>query len=81
MDNDQSAARVARIEAAAAAEQEMISAEHDAERVLGKAESRLADAMKVLKRAQREVDERQKRVDEARAMLTAVQKRRADGPG
>jgi hypothetical protein len=73
--------RTALIEAAAAAEQALIEAEMQAERALARAEARLARVTGEIDRLERDRAARAKRVDEARAMLTAVQKRRAEGPG
>jgi chromosome segregation ATPase len=73
--------REAMIEAAAAAERAMIEAENEAEHALARAESRLARVTGEIDRLERDRAARAKRVEEARAMLTAVQKRRADGPG
>ena len=81
MSDDQPVDRAALLEAAAAAEQAMIEAETEAEQALARAEARLAKITGEFERLEREVRERTRRVDEARAMLTAVQKRRADGPG
>jgi t-SNARE complex subunit (syntaxin) len=80
MSNEQPVDRAALLEAAAAAEHELIDAEIEAEQALSRAEARLAKITGDFERLEREVRERTKRVDEARAMLTAVQKRRADGP-
>ena len=80
MSDEQPVDRAALLEAAAAAEHELIEAEIEAERALERAKARLAKISGEFERLEREVRERTNRVNEARAMLTAVQKRRADGP-
>jgi len=73
--------RVALLQAAAAAEQELIDAEQEAERALVKAEARLEKTSKEFRRLKRELRDRTEQVNTARATLAAVRKRRADGPG
>ncbi len=81
MDDGQMKERAALLEAAAAAERELIESEREAERALAKSEARLEKATGEYRRAKKVMRERTEEFETARATLAAVRKRRADGPG
>lgn len=72
--------RLARLQAAAEAEQRLIVAEREAERALKRAQDRLAKIEAEFLELEREVKERRDAVKQARAFLTAVQRQRQSGP-
>jgi len=72
--------RLARLQAAAEAEQRLIIAEREAERALKRAQVRLAKIEAEFLELEREVKERRDAVKQARAFLTAVQRQRQSGP-
>lgn len=72
--------RLARLQAAAEAEQRLIVAEREAERALKRAQDRLAKIEAEFLELEREIKERRDAVKQARAFLTAVQRQRQSGP-